>query len=268
MQANDQDNLMEESLDPSSSPTESNDSDSSEQQTTNETQGGSATEFTHPLLRGKSAQEIERLLELSSQTIRDQQDALRKAQSQPEAPAPVQTETEEDDEFDWGNPGKSFKKRDERLIQKVQHLLDNAIQPFREDLSVSRRQGVRQAMREKFNDFDQMEPYIDNFIAKGNFPDPDNEALLTTLYYTARGYASTNQGEVPVSTPPKPNRPGQPTPPQHRPSSAPMPPNPSAKKVELTEDEKLMARNWGMSAEEFVKYRDADADAVLNLGDS
>jgi hypothetical protein len=240
-----------------------------------ETQAGSDTdepargfEFSHPALKGKSPEEIERLVSFTDQIVRNQQEKLRSLQSAPKPSAPEEPAPEEisSDEF-WNNPGTNV----HRIVRQV---LKEEIEPFKRDLSYSQRAQARSSLRQEFNDFDSMEPYIDKIIETNNFPNPNDPGLLRTLYFTAKGMAASGAPGMTTSTSKEStksensSRQPRPAPPQHRPSGAPLPAEAgSKKKVSLSEEEKRLAREWGMSGEEFVALRDANPDEFMRRED-
>lgn len=227
-------------------------------------------EYRNPRLKGKSVEEIDRLVSTFEDTVREQSQRLssleREKATRPTAPA---APAEKPDFF--ADPYAAMKR-----------AMDEEIAPLRAELKgatdfVGRRE-VRQQMRERYGDWDQVEPYVDQLLAKQNFPDPNDPGLLETLYYTAVG-VMTRQGSY-APTPggrsePPPREGDRPAaPPQHRASPPPPPPPPAppgggkTPPRQLTESEKRLAREYKMSEGEYLQWQDAEAEDVpmSNIG--
>jgi hypothetical protein len=207
---------------------------------------GSQTEFTNPMLRGRSPREIEMMFEVQSRAMREQGQRLSMAESRPE-PEPV---IEAEDPLGIRDV----------VEQVVKRELGNAIQPFRDDLATRSRVDGRAALRQKYDDWASVEGMVDWLLAESG--QPETPSLLETLYYTAIGIQA-KQGGQPVRQP-EPQRGNRAQIPQHRPSAAPMsPPAGSASRTrELTESERQFAKMNNMSPEEYIKWQDMDAESV------
>lgn len=234
-------------------------------------------QYRHPLLQGRSPEEVERLFQMQENAMREQGAQLtgivsevrelKASMSQP--PAPSEQEVTPQEYFQ--NP-----------VKAIRSELDRQIQPLREEISEAKSMAtapmVRDKLAQEFGDWSAVEPYVDALIAREQFPDPNNEGLLRTLYFTAKGMM-THQGidvsqPAPVPGQPAPGQPapvpGQPpaqtmVPPQHRASSPPPPPPPAPaqpKTRELTEHEKRLAGEYGMTAEEYIAWQETDMDDV------
>lgn len=248
------------------------------EQTTNSNLGGSGTElwqFNHPALKGKSPQEVEAFVRLAEQTVREQGQRLTEYEKElatRTTPAPTSQPPADDVDF-WDNPKEAVRRT-------VESVMGEMIAPFRENLSADREGQVRAQLRQELKHWARLEPYIDQLLVQGNFPDKSNINLLRQLYYTAYGYVVDNgiqlEGESPAATTTPPsgsattpeatmsNRQSS-VPPQHRPSSAPGPASSSQKPRlrELTEAEEQIRRIYKMSHEEFLRWQDATPEDVV-----
>jgi hypothetical protein len=230
-------------------------------------------EYSHPLLQGRSPEEVEKLFKMQENAMREQGAQLtglvsevrdlKSSMTQP--PAPAEPEVTAQEYFQ--NP-----------VKAIRSELDKQIQPLRQEISEAKSMATAPLVRDKlaaeFGDWAAVEPYVDMLIAREQFPDPNNEGLLRTLYFTAKGLMA-HQGVQPTPQPaPVPGQPapapGQPAPqpmvpPQHRASSPPPPPPPAPTQPQLrdlTENEKRLAREYGMTAEEYIAWQDTDMDEV------
>lgn len=211
-------------------------------------------EFTHPALAGKSPAEIEEMFRLAENTVREMRSQID-ASHRTREPEP-EPEVQDPNEF-FANPYEAIRKE-----------MDRTLEPFKEDLRLRRAQTVREKLRSEIPDFGAHELRIDQILAQNNFPNPDDEGLLRSLYFMAKGMAASEQKreDQPVSKSREPRRSPAPAPPQHRPSSTPLPESRTKDKPPpLTESEKLMMRQWGMNEEEWRAYQNAEADQVLHV---
>lgn len=233
-----------------------------------------AHEYGHPLLRGRSPEEIESLFKMQENAMKEQGAQLTglvsevrdlKSTMTPPAPTPEADPSAQDY---FADP-----------VKTIRTELDRQIQPLREEIADARANlnapVVRDKLAQEFPDWTAVEPYVDQLIARENFPDPNNEGLLRTMYFTAKGLMA-HQG-IDISQPqpvPAPAVPGQPqpaaplmVPPQHRASSPPPPPpqTPQGPQIrELTENERRLAREYGMSAEDYIAWQETDMDEVAD----
>lgn len=213
-------------------------------------------EFGLSTLKGKSDPEVESYVSLLEGTVREQNAALN---TPPPAttPAPVKEPT---DFYD-----------DPR--QAIREEVGEMIAPFVSDLRESRADRARETMRGEFGgEWTEMEPIVDNLISQGrragmviNDHDP---AMLRTLFYTAKGYRVHTAPPTAPGLPPAEGTvaPAAPTViPQHRPSAAPLPTGRAKPAVrELTENERRLAREWGMTHEEYIELQEAEDDEFLD----
>lgn len=231
-------------------------------------------EFSHPMLKGRSPEDVEKIFKLQENAVKEQGAQLTqliqevreiKTSSVPKAPA----EPDPTAQDYFTNP-----------VEVLRKELDRTVAPLREEIRATKREFsgpmVREKLAQELSDWKEVEPYVDMMLRQQQFPDPNDEGLLRLMYFTAKGYM-THQGISPTPgaptspappTPPahQPTQPAyNPVPPQHRASTPPQPPPaPSAQpKVRpLTESEKRLAREYGMTAEEYVAWQEADIEEI------
>lgn len=262
-----------------------------------------AVDFSHPLLKGRSPEEIQALVETLSERVDEQNRELNylhsrvQASSQQSAPAPTSMSQMSEDE-DYEN---SFLASDlKRLEAKVTQTLSQQIAPLIEENRQARAMSVREGLRQELRHFRTLEPHIDQLLRQqGENPQTANENQLRLLYHTALGLAAerginlgpSNVGVYNQPTPPasqmqqtpmmqQQQQAAQNTPqqrvgtpmgiPQHRPSSAPMPtPHPQTQKPymrELTETERKLANFYGMTPEQYLDEMYKNVDEVVTPG--
>ena len=232
-----------------------------------------AYEYTHPMLKGRSPEEVERIFRLTEQTVREQGGRLTKAESElskRSEPAPPTTpvETPSAQEF-FAEP-----------VRHIQDELARQIAPLREEIASARQEltapNVRDQLRTEYSDWEQVEPYVDYLLSQQEFPNPNDEGLLKMLYLTGKGLM-VQQG-ISVESGLPPTTPAEATPvvaapatapvvipPQHPASTPPAPPPaPTAAATirELTESEKRLAREQKLTPEQFIKWQEMDMDEV------
>lgn len=237
-----------------------------------------SVEFNHPLLKGRSPEEVERLFTMQENAMREQGtrltqltqevDDIKKSQTTPPEPDPTAQEY-------FSDPVKTLRRELERQVEPLREEIKSTKAEFGAPL-------VRQKLSQEYEDWPQVEPYVDMLINQDPTADPNNEGLLRSLYFMAKGMM-THQG-IDVSQPqPEPTaqpqvqpqpaaHPGTPqpqpmqmAPPQHRASSPPPPPPPAPVEPQLrdlTENEKRLAREYGMTAEEYIAWQETDMDEV------
>lgn len=248
-----------------------------------------APEYQHPLLKGKSPEEIERIVQTQEEAIRQQNDELNvyhdKLQAASSAPPPAK---EEEGDDDYGDD--FLAPRFKRLEQKLSKQLENAVKPLVEHTKKAGASSVRDDLRQSLKHFSRLEPYIDQMIRnQGGAPHEANEASLRFYYFAALGLAEergvsldSGDGQPAAPTPTQEDpKPGQ-TPvniPQHRPSSAPLPrPAGQDKPRALTEAERRLAAEYfpiGSSEEiktvqdqhkAYREWQDKEIDEVVEPG--
>lgn len=240
-----------------------------------------ATSFRHPRIAGKSPEEIDRIVAILDDTVREQGRELNRVhQPAPVAVEPVREAPKVTNEQFWENP-----------VAAVQSLLQATIQPLSEEVRGAKAEikapSIRENLRQKYEDFAVLEPAINEILRRRGVANPESvtdEGVLETVYFTAYGYASKNglfdnkapAAREPVNNNPNPAPASTPAPvpqaiPQHRPSSAPLPTGaPKAQALrDLTENERRLAREtWpDKSPEEqkklYIEYLEMDEEDVV-----
>lgn len=220
------------------------------------TEPGIQSPFTDPRLEGKTPEEVERLYQLQDRAIREQGTKLSeyhdaevaRAGRVDDGPAEIS-----DEEF-WKSP-----------TTTVQRLLDKAIEPFKRDLAAGRVEDAWDQAR-RLTGFTDYEPTIRELMATREITDPTFDTLRT-LFATVvgaekLGMIDTGLGERPVEAveaPPTRETPAPP--PQHGASRQPLPkPGEEKKKPlrDLTENERRLAREQGMTHERFLELQEMD----------
>lgn len=258
---------------------------------------GSATnvvEFKHPRLKGKSLEEIEAFVTLMENTNREQGRTLNEwaetrnkttnTEKVQESAPPARPE-----------PKAFYDNPVDVLDNRLEVALNKIVKPLQDQISSMQRRNEAVTDREKviakYADFEDYEPAVRLMFEKRGVPYQEADAdTLEGLYYAARGYAD--------ATGQKPNR-GRNTnmertqeqldteneatmkkrnnaPPQHRPSSAPLPKggNAAPKLRQLNENEARLAREYypGLSKEEqvrkYILWQEADEEEVAYLNDA
>jgi len=226
-------------------------------------------EFTDPALKGKSPKEIEALLRMSKQVVDGQknkvrglEDRIKDLESKP--PAPPVPEKKED--F-FTNPDSAMQRLEDKLVATIAPLRTE-LKEARQDLAV---QGLEERMAAKFDDWHEVRPWIDQMLAKQDFPNPNDEGLLGTLYYTAVGMR-TKEGITSTAKPkevtevPGANVHRGPIP-QHRSSPPPPPPAKPAASGEVSlddfdETERAMCKYYKMTPGEFREFQEMNPEDV------
>lgn len=281
--------MSEEELSPSESRTSptpeapAGQGSESEERTVEVEAAKGAIDFNHPLLKGKTPEEIERIVAQQEETIRDQGRELNqyfdRTRQQEQAKArPSHQEEPEEDPYGDSVLADNFR----RLEQRVNKRLEEAVAPLRESVKEGRAMTARERLRGELKYFERLEPHIDRLLRERNVsPSQANEDLLRTMYFAARGFAadqginldSPEGGAQPSREQPREQPAGQGGErpvniPQHRPSSSPMPSRPSdeQKKRPLTEEERKMAQHYGMSEDEYREWSNKPRDEIVSPG--
>jgi len=212
-----------------------------------------APEFSHPHLQGKTPQEIESLFNLMQNTVQSQ---TRRINELAEVPAPAAPEVTPEPSGDFFDDPLGHLRRE----------LGAAVAPINQEIANLKAQtqvnSAWQAAEAKFADFGKYRPYIEQMLTNSNIPVASlTPELVESYYYGAKGYVATHNTEAEAAAPETPAQ--RPPPPQHRPSGAPLPASMQNKPRELTEDERRMAREWGMTAEEFIEWGNKDEEDVV-----
>ncbi len=214
------------------------------------TPAGSDLGFKNPLLKGKTAEEIERLITIQQQTVQEQRRQLdRRAEAQSvESGRPDPSKGDNlpftDKEF-WDSPSKAFAKAMNQMVEPLQR----EIRSVKTGITAPT---IRERFRKENPEFTELEPQIDNMLRAYGRENPAEatEEELETVFNAVYGKAvrlgiiKPNGGGNP---PPPPNGESKVTIPQHRPSPAPVPQsnNPNKPKLrELDENERRLAREF------------------------
>ena len=234
-----------------------------------------AKDYTHPLLKDKTPEEVDRLISTMEAATRDQNEELNRlhaaAQTQPAAPVPAE---EEEDPYGDDFIGSRFKKFEERLSAKLEETVAPLIASAGQGQAVT----VRERLTKKYKHFASLEPHIDKLLRDQKVnPLTATEGQLDMLYHTAVGLATESGidlGGV-EALPPDPATPGGEAPivniPQHRPSGAPLPDAEEKTPVrKLTENERIIAHaQFPRSKDPEGDYRalqDADETEIVEPG--
>lgn len=235
--------------------------------------------FTDPHLKGKSPKEIEELFRMSQQIatnsrarIEAQSKQIEELSKKPDNP-PKDPLPKGKPFFD--DPDSALESAMERLAKRV----EEQIAPLRKEVAEAKgyvtSRNAHENLRAQHSDWDSVWPWIQQLLSQQNYPNPDDEGLLSTLYYTAKG-VMLEKGVLPLKRtegddPPKDQGGSEgrsDAPPQHRSSPPPPPPkDDKGKKSEvswddLDETERTICRMQGMTPAEFVHLRDIEADEV------
>lgn len=261
----------------SSSPGSESETQTEQEPTEGMPQEGSQDEpFVDPWagtrMEGRSPEEIRSYMSLLENTVMEQNTKLTEAEKRAmQVQAQPTSEPEDDTDF-FSNPRAVIRQELEAMVKPINDQIDNF-----------RRQGEVNAawarIKQEIPDFEQYEPHVRQILVGQNIPPervtPD---LLRSLYYTAVGYVARHGGSPPTTTQLSGQEMGHPqvpptrqTPqvgvPQHRPSSAPLPqPRTEEPKLRtLTENEKRLAREWGLSHEEYLRLQEASPEDVITM---
>ena len=227
-----------------------------------------AFEFKDPALKGKSGEEIEALLKMSQQVVSGQkrkvsdlEGKVRELETRPITPA-----TPEKKEDFFTDPDGAMSRLEKRLVETISPLREE-IKTARQDLAA---QGLEERMAAEFDDWHEVRPWIDQILEQQNFPNPNDEGLLRTLYFTAVGMRQ-KQG---ITTKPKEGVKEMPGSdihkgpiPQHRSSPPPPPPAKPAASNEVTwedldETERAMCKFHKLTPSVFREWQNANAEDV------
>lgn len=282
----------------SSDPTPSSAQSGQAQEAGVDPQTGGQTEFRHNRLQGRSPAEIERYVQQLEDTVREQGTALTAAQrQQQQQPQGQQRQQQQEgppqiseDEF-FSNPGESVKKILEYELNRTVKPLNEEIQTLAQRDQAER---LRSRYRSRFPDWDHYEGQIELMAQRAGMTLEQvltSEQVTQVMYYAAKGMTS-EEGTQPMSQQPQnqqgnqgaqrsPGSPAQQQPPQgqqqqapqqgvpqHRPSAAPLPNQGQGQQSgptrELTENERRLAREYGMTAQQFLEWQSMEADAVVS----
>ena len=231
--------------------------------------------YQHPLLKDKSPEEVDRIVKTFEAATREQNEELNRQHAKLEAAssAPPPTPPPEEVGKPYGDDflGERFETFEKRLDAKLEEM----VAPLRRGEAKSETRTVRDRMAGKFKHWTTLEPHIDRLLRDQKLdPMTATEAQLDMLYHTAVGLAAESGLDLGAGAPPlEPAK--EPPPvniPQHSPSAAPLPDPPSeaGKPRELTENERILAKEYFPTAkdpeEEYRKLQDAEVDEIVTPG--
>jgi len=227
-----------------------------DQQTTIE-QAPVALEFSHPHLKGKTPAEIESLVNLMQSTVQSQTTRINELSRTPTVNPEMSAAPAEPKGDFFDDP-----------LTHMRREMAAAVAPINQEImnlkAQSQVNSAWGAVAEKFGDFDRYRSHIEVMLQNMNVgPAQVNSDLLESLYYGAKGYIQTHEAslETPGAAPTATQRP---PPPQHRPSAAPLPRSAGSELRELTEDERHLAREFGLTHKEYLEWGQKDEGAVAN----
>jgi hypothetical protein len=232
------------------------DSEVPDQQNTTE-QAPVALSFSHPHLRGKTEAEIESLFNLMQNTVQSQTSRINELSRAP-AVNPEMSASQLEPKGDFFDDPLTHMRRE----------MAAAVAPINQEIANLKAQTLVNSAWEsvamKFGDFDKYRSHVEVMLQNmGVGPTQVTPDLLESLYYGAKGYIQTHQASL--ETPGTPSAPAQrPPPPQHRPSAAPLPRSAGDQLRELTEDERRLAREFGLSHKEYLEWGSKDEGDVAN----
>lgn len=236
--------------------------------------GPGAKDFSHPLLRGKTPEEIERLFTLQEQSVRElNAEANRRfAAREQEAAQPARQEESGEDGYGDDFLAPRFRILEKRLGAK----LEQAVAPLQAGQRGNESRGAREGLRTRLKHFGRMEPYIDQILREKNVdPNTADQSVLENIYHLAVGLSVERGINLNEAAPaPQQQERRQESPvniPQHRASSAPLPQERREPVLrQLTESERRLAREYFPDSKDpegdYRKYQDMNEDDVVSPG--
>ena len=264
--------------------------DSNSNPSPSDTGDGGQSPFNHPSLRGRSEEEIARLLEVSEATIREQGrnlSMMNRRIQEIEQSSPRRDDRREDErqtpfeepdpqEF-WKSPYKHVNQAVQQSEQRILNALQEVIKPFRESYARTAKEQAFEEIRKEFDDFGRYEALINTLLMQSGVPDDKvTPESIRYLYYTAYGIAqrkaekegggNMREGNGGNDGGNGNNNARRDPPPQHRASNQPVNRAPNRVTVrELDENEKTIARMKGMTDEQFLSWMEFDGDNLLTV---
>lgn len=235
---------------------------------------GGQTGFTHPLLRDKSPAEIEQLVSSFESAVREQGTELNQlyrqmnqgGRQEPTGTGPAPTQEPSNEDF--------FSRPVDAVRSLIQQQLSETVAPLRQEIQQfvqsNQVEAKRQQYRQRWPDWDRYEPFIQNAAASRGLSMEQilsDEGVAEIMYRAVRDM-QRERGNGPQPQPQNQPPRNQQVNPQHRPSSSPLPQQnkqPSGGTRELTENERILARQYGMSPAEYIQWQDAQPEEVLSL---
>ena len=262
----------------SSSPTSSSAADGAVSVENLEVQAAPGTvDYNHQLLKGKSPEEVDQLVSTLEAATREQNEELNRQHAQLQAataaPVPAEKAVEEGSPYGDDFLGERFQTFEKRLDAKLEAM----VAPLKVGEAKTETRTVREDLTAKFKHWGTLEPHIDGLLRKQEIdPATATRAQLEMLYHTAVGLAQESGLDLGGGAPPPTEKgPEEVIPvsiPQHRPSAAPLPdpPREGGPERELTENERILAKEYFPHAEkpeeEYRKLQDAEVDDIVEPG--
>lgn len=228
--------------------------------------------FNHPRLKGKTPEQVEALVSLLEDTVREQGSELTKAHAQQHQPAEEsepQIEMPNDDDF-FDKPVESVSRVVQNEFGRLKKDFETMLNPLVEDIRGRKASGILEQFIQAYPDAKNYLPDMQE-IARGMGVQLSDMATIQAIYWMAKGRASSEGGvDVRQQEPRQQEQPRQEpvrrdAPPQHRPQNQPLSQGEeSSKKLRsLTESEERMRRENGMSVEEFLMWMEMDPSSVV-----
>jgi hypothetical protein len=213
-----------------------------------------------------TAEEMQNYINTLTTTVREQGRTLNDLASRAEGVNPGTRPNEAqggppardatDAEF-WKSPTTVLRQEMERLIE-----------PFRRDLAQTQQLTAIDRLRTEFASYGELEPMIDSLMTRSG--QPRTYENLRATYFMVKGYLAEQGVTSPVAGDAGAGgggggaNPPSGAPPQHRPSSAPLPTGeqPGVKKRALTEHERRIARISGYTDEQYLALIELDEEEV------
>ena len=212
------------------------------------------------------------IIRLYDQVLREQQQELaRLRQEREERNKPAPLSADEQKQRFFSNP-----------MDVLREEISNAVKPLMDFTQTFKQQSEYDKLKDKYrNDprYSQLFPHIESYVDQILANSEKNEQTLRTAVLVAIGAAQTGEIKIPVgnnggrqtapqNTPPNNNNqnPNNMTVPAHLRSTPPAVPvnNNNNQKPVLTELEKRLARERGMSEDEWARFRDMPSHEVAN----
>lgn len=214
-----------------------------------------APRFSHPHLQGKTEAEIESLFNLMQSTVQSQNTRINELSRTP-AVNPEMSHAQPEPKGDFFDDPLAHMRRE----------MAAAVAPINQEIANLKAQTLVNSAWEsvamKFGDFDKYRAHVETMLQNmGVGPAQVTPDLLESLYYGAKGYIQTHEASLETPAPTSNQRP---PPPQHRPSAAPLPRSAGDQLRELTEDERRLAREFGLSHKEYLEWGAKDEGDVAN----
>lgn len=239
--------------------------------TSNPSSTGIESPFKGTAFEGKTVQEIEVMLKTRDAAlaeVQSQANKLHSELSQLRVSPGTTTQPggiEEDDGYSaeemWTDPDKGFKKLENRVAEKILREMREMITPFQEDLNRTRASTALTRIKDEKSNFSQYEPLIRTILSGwGQDINATTYDYLKAAYTMAVGMVASGDAQltgVQSNNRDEPVRSTREPPPQHHPSTQPMSGGEETTKVrELTENERRLARERGMTPEQYLKLQE------------